>query len=94
MITYKYMYVMGPVSYSELRQRLATHLDAVSDSGAPLVITRQGGKPPLVLMPLSEFEGWQETAHLLKSPANAARLLRSIRDAEDGKLLKPDIEIA
>jgi antitoxin YefM len=88
---------MEPVSYSEFRQNLAQHLDAVTESGAPLVITRQGGKKPLVLMPLSEFEGWQETVHLLSSPANAARLLRSIKDVEAGNFVDHaalDIEAA
>ncbi len=74
-MTYKCMYVMEPVSYSELRQNLAHYLDAVTASRDALVITRQGGKEPLVLMPLIEFEGWQETVHLLKSPANAAALV-------------------
>lgn len=35
-----------------------------------------------------DYEGLMETLHLLKSPANAARLLRSIKDADRGKLKK------
>jgi len=33
-----------------------------------------------------DYEGLMETVHLLKSPANAARLLRSIKEADEGKL--------
>ncbi|XSC45123.1 type II toxin-antitoxin system Phd/YefM family antitoxin [Bradyrhizobium sp. RDT10] len=33
-----------------------------------------------------EYESLMETVHLLKSPANAVRLLRSIKDADEGKL--------
>jgi antitoxin YefM len=33
-----------------------------------------------------DYDGLMETVHLLKSPANAARLLRSIKDADRGKL--------
>jgi antitoxin YefM len=38
-----------------------------------------------------DYEGLMETVHLLKSPANAARLLRSIKDADRGKLKKREI---
>lgn len=72
------------VSYTELRQNLARYLDEVTDTRAPLVVTRQGGKGNVVMMSETEFEGWQETVHLLSSPANARRLLRSIRSAEAG----------
>ena len=36
-------------------------------------------------------EGLIETAHLLKSPPNAIRLLRSINDAEQGKLVEHEL---
>ena len=76
---------MKIVSYTDLRQNLAHYLDQTVDSRDEIVVTRQGGKEPVVLMALSEFEGWKETAHLLGSPANAARLLASVRDIEDGR---------
>ena len=75
---------MTHVTYSELRQNLARYLDEATDSRAPIVVTRQGGKEPVVFMALSEFEGWQETVHLLSSPANAAILLESIGQLEAG----------
>jgi antitoxin YefM len=78
---------MEPVSYTQLRQNLAQHLESVGQSGAPLIITRQGGKKSLVLMPLEEFEGWQETVHLLNSPANAVRLMESIRQVAEGNVV-------
>ena len=36
------------------------------------------------MMSEEEFNGWQETVHLLRSPRNAERLLRSVRSAEAG----------
>jgi antitoxin YefM len=36
----------------------------------------------------ADYEGLMETVHLLKSPGNAARLLRSIKDGDQGKLTK------
>ncbi len=76
---------MPAVTYTELREHLARHLDQVSESGAPLLVPRQGGKGNVVMISEAEFEGWQETVHLLRSPANAARLLRSVRKADAGR---------
>src|SRR5271165_1638962 len=72
------------ISYSELRQNLARYLDETIASRSPIAVTRQGGKEPVVFMPLQEFEGWQETVHLLSSPRNAEHLLESVRQAEAG----------
>jgi len=76
---------MAHVSYSQLRNNLASYMDEVCDSRAPLVVTRQNARS-VVLMSEEDYEGLIETVHLLKSPANAARLLRSIGDADRGKL--------
>ncbi len=78
---------MTHVSYSELRNNLASYMDEVCDDRAPLVVTRQNARS-VVLMSEEDYEGLIETVHLLKSPANAARLLRSIKDAERGKFKK------
>ena len=72
---------MAHVSYSEFRANLASHMDAVVDGRAPLVVTRQGGKGNVVMLSEEEFAGWQETVHLLSNPRNAARLLESIQQA-------------
>jgi antitoxin YefM len=82
---------MGHVSYTELRQNLKKHLDAVCESRAPLVVTRQHGES-VVMMSLAEYESLEETLHLLREPANAERLLRSISEAEAGKLVEYDID--
>ena len=78
---------MGHVSYTELRQNLKKHLDSVCESRAPLVVTRQSGEPVVVLS-LTEYESLEEALHLLRDPANAKRLLRSIAEAEEGKLVE------
>jgi antitoxin YefM len=81
---------MGYVSYTELRQNLKKHLDSVCESRAPLVVTRQNGESVIVIS-LAEYEALEETLHLLRDPANAERLLRSIREAEGGQLVEHDI---
>jgi antitoxin YefM len=79
---------MGHVSYTDLRQNLARYLDEAVESRAPLVVTRQNGKGDVVMLSAEEFAGWQETVHLLSSPRNAERLIRSIRqlDASQGEV--------
>ena len=76
---------MAHVSYSELRNNLASCMEKVCDERSPLVVTRQNARS-VVIMSEEDYEGLMETVHLLKSPANAARLLRSIGDADRGKL--------
>lgn len=78
---------MAHVSYSQLRNNLASYMDEVCDDRAPLFVTRQNARS-VVLMSEEDYEGLMETVHLLKSPANAARLLRSINDADQGKLIE------
>ncbi|WP_374330787.1 type II toxin-antitoxin system Phd/YefM family antitoxin [Aestuariivirga sp.] len=73
---------MRTTSYSELRKNLASALDKVVEDREPVIITRDRGKPAAVLMSLEEFTSWEETLHLLRSPANAARLKQSV-DAFD-----------
>ena len=76
---------MRVTSYSELRRNLAEALDRVSADREPLVITRDRGKPTAVLMSLEDFASFEETRHLLRSPANAEQLLKSIAELEKGE---------
>ena len=77
---------MTHVSYTELRQNLARYLDEAVESRTPIHVTRQGGKGNVVLISEEEFAGWEETVHLLRSPANARRLLDSVRAADAGEV--------
>ena len=81
---------MDHVSYTELRQNLKQHLDKVCEDRAPLVVTRRNGEAVVVLS-LGEYEALEETLHLLGNPANTERLLKSIGQAEAGKLVEHDI---
>ena len=75
---------MNTKPYSYVRQNLASVLDEVCDSRAPLTITRQGGKE-VVMMSREEYEALEETLHLSRSPKNLARLQASIAEANAGK---------
>jgi len=76
---------MRATSYSDLRKNLAATLDRVNEDHEPVLITRDKGKPAAVLMSLEDYASFEETAHLLKSPRNAERLLHSITDLDAGR---------
>jgi antitoxin YefM len=76
---------MRTTSYSELRRNLAATLDAVHADHEPVIITREGGKAPAVLMSLEDFASYEETRYLLRSPGNAERLLASARQLDEGQ---------
>lgn len=77
---------MQAVTYSEARNNLASMLDRAVDDHEPIIITRKHGRNA-VLMSLEDFNAWKETEHLLKSPANAKRLLQSLENARKGENL-------
>ena len=78
---------MKTTTFSAARANLAATFDAVIDDAEEMVITRSGHEPVVVLS-LREYESMRETNYLLKSPANAERLLEAIRDldAEQGAM--------
>jgi antitoxin YefM len=75
---------MSTVSYTEARENLASIWDKTVSSREPVVISRRGAES-VVMLPLEEWEGVRETAHLLRSPANARRLLSALLRAEQGE---------
>ena len=75
---------MDTMSYSAFRSHLASTLDKVNDDHKPVMITRQNGKPA-VLISLEDFHAYEETAYLMASPKNAERLSQAIAQVEAGK---------
>jgi antitoxin YefM len=71
-------------TYTSLRERLASILDQVADD-REVVIVRRRGEKDVALVPADELDGLIETAHLLRSPRNATRLLTALRRANARK---------
>ena len=71
-------------TYTSLRENLAAVLDRVVDDQEVVIVRRRGGKD-VALIPADELNSLLETAHLLRSPANAKRLLAALRRAKQGK---------
>ena len=75
---------MTTISYTEARDRLASVWDQAVSSREAVLIDRRGHES-VVLVPASEWHGLLEAAHLLRSPANARRLLGALNRLEQGE---------
>jgi antitoxin YefM len=64
------------ISASEARRDLFPLLKRVNDDHTPVRISSKGGDA--VLMSAEDYESWQETVYLLRSPANARRLMEAV----------------
>ena len=72
-----------PVQVSA-RQNLASTMDQVCMDRAPITITRTGKGQAVVMLSLEEYQQLEETAHLLRSPVNARRLISAIESLASG----------
>jgi antitoxin YefM len=79
--------MMKETTYTEARANLASLCDAVAETRQALIIHRRGARD-VALVAADELESLVETAHLLRSPKNATRLLTALRRAQ-AKRLKP-----
>ena len=69
------------ITYTHLRENLASLLDRVVEDQEVVVVRRRGARD-VALVPAAELAGLTETAHLLRSPRNARLLLSALRCAE------------
>jgi antitoxin YefM len=75
---------MRAITYTAARENLAATMDKVCDDREPVIITRNRDQA-VVMISLEDYKALDETAYLTRSPANAKRLLASIRQLESGK---------
>ncbi|MER0238642.1 type II toxin-antitoxin system prevent-host-death family antitoxin [Fulvimarina sp. MAC8] len=80
---------MADVGFTQFRANLAGHFDEVIRSRAPLLVTRQGSESA-VMIAASEWEGVQETLHLLSSRTNAEKLFGAIAELDAGRSIEHD----
>jgi antitoxin YefM len=78
------------ITYTEARQNFASVMDRACDDHEPIIVTRQKSRP-VVLMSLEDYNAMAETAYLLSTPANAERLMASIREANAGLAQEHDL---
>jgi antitoxin YefM len=81
---------MKVVNFSEARNQLKRVLDEVVNDADYTIISRRDADDAVV-MSLDHFNSLMETVHLLKSPANAAHLSKSIKQYREGKTKQYDL---
>ena len=75
---------MDAITYSAARANLASTMDRVCNDHEALIITRNG-EQSVVMLSLEDFQALEETAYLLRSPANAKRLLSAAAQLTAGR---------
>ena len=75
---------MDAITYSSARANLARTMDRVCEDHEALIITRNGDQS-VVMLSLEDFQALEETAFLLRSPANAKRLLSALTQLGKGE---------
>jgi antitoxin YefM len=74
---------MDAITYSAARANLATTMDRVCEDHEALIITRNG-QQSVVMVSLEDFTALEETAYLLRSPANMKRLVAAMDQLNSG----------
>src|SRR5215471_11298152 len=86
------VHTMKSITYTAARENLASTINRVCEDNAAVVITRNRDQA-VVMLSLAEYESLEETAHLLRSPENAKRLLRSMEQLERGKGVRKKLKL-
>jgi antitoxin YefM len=76
---------MHTISLDRAKQDLDAVVARVLADAEPTVLSTASGES-VVVVPLDDFEAWQETNYLLRTPANAEHLRRSVAEAEAGRI--------
>lgn len=82
---------MDAITYTTARANLASTMDRVCNDHEALIITRNG-EQSVVMLSLEDFKSLEETAYLLRTPANARRLLSSVAQLNAGKGVRRTLE--
>jgi len=78
-------------TYTQARANLADLCDEVTDNREVVIISRRGAED-VALIAASELSGLDETAHLLRSPRNAERLLAALERSKAGTVKPQTVE--
>lgn len=74
---------MNVTTYTQFRQNLKSELDNIILKHEPLQVHRSNGEDVIVISK-ADYSSMEETFHLLKSPANAQRLMEAIEEYNSG----------
>jgi len=75
---------MDAMTYTTVRANLASAMDRVCEDHEALIITRNKDQA-VVMLSLEDYKSLEETAYLLRTPANANRLLSAVTQLNAGQ---------
>ncbi|MCX2864953.1 type II toxin-antitoxin system prevent-host-death family antitoxin [Paucibacter sp. PLA-PC-4] len=81
---------MDAITYSAARANLASTMDRVCNDHEALIIARNG-EQAVVMLSLGDFQAMEETAYLLRNPANAKRLMSAVAQLGAGKGVEQEL---
>jgi antitoxin YefM len=81
---------MDSMTYSTARANLAGVMNRVCEDHEPLIITRNG-EQSVVMLSLDDYKALEETSYLVRTPANARRLLTSIAQLNAGQAVEREL---
>jgi antitoxin YefM len=76
--------VMNAITLNQAQRDLKGVIEKVLADTEPIIISTDEGES-IVLLPLADYNAWQETLYLLSNPANAAHLRQSIAEANNNQ---------
>ena len=81
---------MDAITYTTARAQLASNMNRVCENHEPLIITRNR-EQSVVMLSLDDYKALEETAYLLRTPANARRLMASIAQLNAGQAVEREL---
>ncbi|MBN1662322.1 MAG: type II toxin-antitoxin system prevent-host-death family antitoxin [Deltaproteobacteria bacterium] len=84
---------MKAITYSKAQRNLRTIIQDVCDNSEPTIIINDKNDEQAVLISLRDYQNIEETAYLLRSPANRAHLKKSLENVREGKLVSYPVEV-
>jgi len=88
----KYVQIMTIVSATDFRKNMSEYIQQTRDRRQPITITTQK-QEAMVMLPLKQWESFQETLYLMSSPANKSRLDTAISDIRAGRFSTHNLDI-
>jgi antitoxin YefM len=81
---------MDAVTYTQARNNFTKTMNEVCENHSPVIITRKKSAP-VVMISLDDFNAIEETLYLLKSPNNAQRLIKALKNLGEKRYTKRNL---
>ena len=81
---------MHAITYTAARANLASVMNRVCEDHEGVIVTRNG-EQSVVMLSLQDYQALEETAYLLRTPANAGRLLGAVAQLNDGQGMEREL---